>query len=171
MDYKMITNFKLWESSHEEQVKNLIDNYRDQAKDLGFNISIQYNQETGRIQLNISMIELSTMKTLSAKTPEAIEILKYNPVLKCFLQLTKYLDKEWSDFYKEGLISDTVGANIDKHMIDNIREKKTGNHVSVYRSAKDESGRFPKALVSICKEKLPRIEGSEVIEISCLFCL
>ena len=67
MDYKMITNFKLWESSHEEQVKNLIDNYRDQAKDLGFNISIQYNQETGRIQLNISMIELSTMKTLSAK--------------------------------------------------------------------------------------------------------
>jgi hypothetical protein len=160
----MIADFKLWESSHEEQVKKIIDDYRDQAKDLGFNISVNYNQESGHVKLGISMIELSTTKTLSAETPEAIEILKYNPVLKCFLQLANYLDKEWSDFYKEGLISDTMGTIIDKRMIDIIREKKTGNHVSTYRSAKDKSGRFLNALASTCKEKLPRIKGSKVIE-------
>jgi hypothetical protein len=160
----MIADFKLWESSHEEQVKKIIDDYRDQAKDLGFNISVNYNQESGHVMLSISMIELSTTKTLSAETPEAMEVLTYNPVLKCFLHLADYLDDEWSYFYKEGLISSTMGALINKQMIDNIREKKTGNLVSFYKSGKDESGRFLKALASACKEKLPRIKGSEVIE-------
>jgi hypothetical protein len=160
----MIKNFKLWESSHEEQVKKLIDDYRDQAKDLGFSVHIEYNQEIGHVKLGISMIELSTMKTLSAKTPESMEVLKHNPVLKCFLQLTKYISEEWAYFYKEGLISDIIGTIIDKQMIDNIRVNKTGNHVGIYQSGKDESGRFTKALINICEEKLSKIQGSIITE-------